>query len=313
MISGAAIAAARARIAGDVLPTPLVPLPREAGAREVWLKLELAQPVGSFKLRGAANAVRSADPAELARGLVTVSAGNLAQAVAWMARSLGVPATAIVPDHASAAKLAGVERLGGRVLRVPESSLWQAVEERGLPGVEGCFVDPLGDEVVVGNATIAAEVLERLPAVEALLVPVGSGALAVGTAGAARALAPGTHVYGCEPETAPALTAALAAGRPTPVAVTPSFVEGAGARTILPPLWERLRDGVAGAVAVSLTETSAAIELMANRVGVAAEGAGAVATAAALSGRVPGRGPLVCVVSGGEVYPVLRRGSVPLS
>lgn len=302
MIELAAIEAARARIAGDIVRTPLVRMPQTNGGADVWLKLELLQPVGSFKLRGAANAGRAADPAAVQRGLVTVSAGNMAQGVAWIARRLGVPATIIAPEQASATKLAAVEQLGGTVVRVSQARWWQAVQEGGMAGVEGHFVHPLDDDVMAANGTIGVEILEDLPDAGVILVPIGSGALAVGVASAVRRMRPATRVYACEPTTAAALTAALAAGCPTPIETAPSFIDGAGGRTVLPAAWERLKNGVAGAVAVSPRETAAAMRLLAERVHVIAEGAGALATAAALSGRVHG-GPIVCVVSGGNVDP----------
>jgi threonine dehydratase len=280
--------------------TPLVRLQVDAPA-EIWLKLENLQPIASFKLRGAANAVRSADPAEYAAGLVTASAGNMAQGVAWIARELGLPATIVVPERAPATKLAAVERLGGKVTRVPYEEWWRAVEESRVPGLEGLFVHPVVDErVMAGNGTIALEILEDLPDPDAVVVPYGGGGLVTGIASALRTRRPETRVYAVEPATGAALNAALAAGEPTDIDFRPSFVDGAGSPQVLPDMFERVRDLIDGAFMASVDETAAAVRLLADRARVVAEGAGALAPAAALAGR-PGGGKVVCVVSGGNI------------
>jgi threonine dehydratase len=280
--------------------TPLVRLHADAPA-EIWLKLENLQPIASFKIRGAANAVRAADPAEVEAGLVTASAGNMAQGVGWIARDLGVPATIVVPEHAPATKLAAVERLGGRVMRVPYADWWRAIEESRVPGVEGLFVHPVEDEgVMAGNGTIGLEILEDLPDPEAVVVPYGGGGLVTGIASALRALSPETRVYAVEPETGAALNAALAAGEPTKIDYRPSFVDGSGSPSVLPGMFARVRELIDGAFIASLDETAAAVRLLAERTRVVAEGAGALAPAAALAGRA-GEGKVVCVVSGGNI------------
>jgi threonine dehydratase len=280
--------------------TPLVRLHADAPA-EIWLKLENLQPIASFKIRGAANAVRAADPAEVEAGLVTASAGNMAQGVGWIARELGVPATIVVPEHAPATKLIAVERLGGRVMRVPYADWWRAIEESRMPGVEGLFVHPVEDEgVMAGNGTIGLEILEDLPDPEAVVVPFGGGGLVTGIASALRALSPETRVYAVEPETGAALNAALAAGEPTKIDYRPSFVDGSGSPSVLPGMFARVRELIDGAFTASLDETAAAVRLLAERTRVVAEGAGALAPAAALAGRA-GEGKVVCVVSGGNI------------
>ncbi|MQA73411.1 MAG: pyridoxal-phosphate dependent enzyme [Solirubrobacterales bacterium] len=300
MIALAAIESARERIAGAALRTPLVRLAVDAPG-EIWLKLENLQPIASFKIRGAANAVRAADPADLEAGLVTASAGNMAQGVAWIARELGLPATIVVPEHAPATKLAAIERLGGEVMRVPYEDWWRAIEESRVPGIEGLFIHPVEDEgVMAGNGTIALEILEDLPDPDAVLVPYGGGGLVTGMASALRALRPTTRVYAVEPETAAALNAALAAGAPTEIEYRPSFVDGSGSRSVLPGMWPRVRELIDGAFIASLDETAAAVRLLAERTRVVAEGAGALAPAAALAGRA-GEGVVVCVVSGGNI------------
>jgi threonine dehydratase len=295
-----AIESARDRIAGAALRTPLVRLRMDAPA-EIWLKLENLQPIASFKIRGAANAVRAADRAEVDAGLVTASAGNMAQGVAWIARELGVPATIVVPESAPETKLAAVGRLGGKVMRVPYADWWRTIEESRVPGLEGLFVHPVVDErVMAGNGTIALEILEDLPDPEAVVVPYGGGGLVTGIASALRALRPETRVYAVEPETGAALNAALAAGEPTEIDYRPSFVDGAGSPRVLPGMFSRVRELIDGAFTASPDETAAAVRLLAERTRVVAEGAGALAPAAALAGRA-GEGKVVCIVSGGNI------------
>jgi threonine dehydratase len=295
-----AIESARERIAGTAVRTPLVRLNVDARA-EIWLKLENLQPIGSFKIRGAANAVRTADPVQLEGGLVTASAGNMAQGVAWMARELGLPATIVVPEHAPQTKLDAAERLGATVMRVPYADWWRAIEESRAEGVEGVFIHPVEDErVMEGNGTVALEILEDLPDPDAVLVPFGGGGLVTGIASALAALRPETRVYAVEPETGAALNAALAAGEPTEIDYQPSFVDGSGSRTVLPGMWPRVREVIAGAFTASIEETAAAVRLLAERTRIVAEGAGALATAAALAGHA-GEGQIVCVVSGGNI------------
>ncbi len=273
---------------------------------EIWLKLENLQPIGSFKLRGAANAILSAPRAELARGVVTTSTGNMAQGVAWMARELGIPATIVAPDNASEVKLAAVERLGGRVVRLPWEQWWAAVDadrDRKLgEGVEGYFVHPVKDPpVMAGNGTIGLELAEQLEDVDAVLIPWGGGGLTTGVASALRAVSPATKVYVCEPENGAPVTAAIAnGGVPTPVDFTPSFVDGAGSGALLDVMWEHARELVSGAFAVSLADTAAAVRLLLERARIVAEGAAALTVAAALAGRAEGD-RLVCIVSGGNI------------
>ena len=283
--------------------TPLVRLHVDAPA-EIWLKLENLQPVGAFKIRGAGNAVLSAPREELAAGLVTTSTGNMAQGVAWMARELGVPATIVVPDNASAAKLAAVERLGGRVVRVPWDQWWAAVaadEERDLGSdVEGFFVHPVQDPpVIAGNGTIGLELVEDLDSFDAVCIPWGGGGLATGIASALRALRPATKVYVCEPG-APFAAAVANGGTPLPVEFTPSFVDGAGSGSLLPTMWEHAKDLVADAFPIPLDETAAAVRLLLERGRIVGEGAAGLTVAAAVSGRA-GTGRIVCIVSGGNI------------
>jgi threonine dehydratase len=300
LIPLAEIERARERIAGAAVRTPLVRLHADAPA-EIWLKLENLQPIGSFKIRGATNAIRAASPEDLAGGVVTASAGNMAQGVAWAAREAGVPATIVVPDHAPQTKLDAIERLGGQIVKVPYEQWWQAIEESRFEGAEGLFVHPVQDELVMaGNGTIGLELVEDLPNLDTVLVPFGGGGLSSGIASAVKQLRPQARVFACEPETAAAVTAALAAGGPAEIEYTPSFVDGAGARTALPAMWPIVSEVIDGAHVATLDETAAAIRLLAERVRVIAEGAGALAAAVALSGRAGG-GTIACIVSGGNI------------
>jgi threonine dehydratase len=301
VIELAAIREARGRIADVAVRTPLVRLPVDDAPAEIYCKLETLQPINSFKIRGAANAIRSATAAERAPGLVTASAGNMAQGVAWVARELGLAATIAVPDHAPQAKIAAIERLGGRVLPVPYEEWWQAIVTSRVDGVEGLFVHPVQDPAVMaGNGTIGLEILEDLPDPDAVVIPVGGGGLTVGIASAIKALRPQTKVYTAEPETGAALSAAIAAGGPVDVDYQASFVDGAGSRRVLDPMWPRLQELVDVSVAVSLDDARGAVRTLAERLRVIAEGAGALATAAALTGQA-GRGKVVCIVSGGNI------------
>jgi threonine dehydratase len=293
--------AARERIRGLAVRTPLFRLPLDDV--EIHLKLETLQPIGSFKIRGAGNAMRSAPRDLLDRGVYTASAGNMAQGVAWCAREMGIPCTVVVPDDAPRAKLDAIERLGARTLLVPFADWWTVLEEHRYPGLDGLFVHPVADPAVIaGNGTIGLEILEELPDVDAVLVPFGGGGLSGGIASALRAEKPHVPVYACEIETAAPLAKSWAAGAPSSVDRIPSFVDGIGGKSVLPEMWELLRAVLEGPIVVSLEEAAEAVRLLVARARVVAEGAGAVPVAAALAGRA-GRGRLACVVSGGNIDP----------
>ena len=292
---------AREAIAGAAVRTPLIRLDAPESEAEIYLKLENLQPIGSFKIRGATNAIRQAPREQVEAGVITASAGNMAQGVAWAAREAGVPCTVIVPEHAPQTKLQAIERLGGTIVKVAYERWWQALTESRFEGVEGLFVHPVENELVMaGNGTIGLELLEDLPDPDVVLIPFGGGGLSVGIASAVKALRPETRVYAVEPETAAPLAASLAAGSPQEVEYRPSFVDGAGARTVLEKMWPLVREAVDGSFVASLEETSAAVRLLAERARVVAEGAGALGVAAALSCRA-GSGKLVCIVSGGNI------------
>ena len=288
---------ARERLGSSVVRTPLLRL-----GERIWLKLENLQPIGSFKLRGALSAVREAAPAELAGGVVTASAGNMAQGVAWAAREAGVRARVVVPEAAPRAKLDAVAELGGDVIRVPHEVWWQTLVERHYQGVDGFFVHPVEDEAVMaGNGTIGLEVCEQLDEFDTVIVPWGGGGLTTGIASALRAVRQGVRVVTAEPATAAPLAASVRAGAPTEIEYRPSFVDGAGGRALLPTMWERARELVDEASVVTLEDAAEAMRMLATRARVVAEGAGALALAVAL--RRDDR--CVCIVSGGNVDAVV--------
>jgi len=300
VIELAAIEEARDRIAGVALRTPLVRLQVDAPA-EIYLKLENLQPINSFKIRGATNAIMLAPPSERAKGLVTASAGNMAQGVAWTARELGVPASIVVPQSAPQAKLAAIERLGGKVVKLPYDDWWNVIITSQAEGLDGMFVHPVQDPAVMaGNGTIGLEILEDLPDPDAVIIPYGGGGLTAGIASAIKALSPRTAIVTAEPASGAGLAAAMAAGEPVDAAFSPSFVDGAGSRRVLDSVWPLVRPLVDRALDIPVPDVAAAVRVLAERARVIAEGAGALAPAAALSGRAGG-GKVVCVVSGGNI------------
>jgi threonine dehydratase len=271
---------------------------------QVYLKLETLQPVNSFKIRGAGNAVLQATDEELAAGVVTASAGNMAQGVAYAARLRGVPATIVVPEGAPLTKVAAVERFGGRVVSLPYDEWWQVLVEGHYDGSDGVFVHPVDDlRVMAGNGTIGLELLEDLPDVDAVVVPYGGGGLITGIASAVKASRPDVRFYAVEPATGAPVSAALA-GEQGDVEYVRSFVDGAGSRSLIPRVWAQASQLIDGAFAIQLDEAAAAIRLIAERMRVIAEGAGALATAAAVSGRA-GSGKVACIVSGGNIDPAV--------
>ena len=281
--------------------TPLVRLQADDAPAEIYLKLENIQPIGSFKLRGAYNAARRADPAQVQQGLSTASAGNMGQGVAWAAKELGVPCTVIVPDYAPQTKVGAMERLGARVVKVPFDEWWTAMENSKIEGVEGLFLHPVENEdLMAGNGTIGLEILEDLPDPDVVLIPYGGGGLTTGIASAIKQERPETKVYAVEQDTAAPLNATLEAGEMTAIDYQVSFVDGAGAKALLPKMWALVEPLIDGACKVTLDEVAEAIRVLAERQRVIAEGAGALATAAALSGSAGG-GKVVCIVSGGNI------------
>jgi threonine dehydratase len=313
-ISLEAIEAARGRIAGAAVRTPLLRLELEDAPCDLWLKLENLQPIGSFKIRGAGNAMALADPGELARGVYTGSAGNMAQGVAWNARRLGVPCRVVVPDTAPRAKLDAIERLGGTWVPKPFDEWWGVLRNHGHPDESGFFVHPVSNpDVIAGNGTIGLEILEDLPDVDAVVVPYGGGGLSCGIASALKALRPSVRVYAAEVETSGPFAASLEAGEPVEVERIPSFVDGIGGKGVLPEMWPLARELLDGSIVTSLADIAAAIRLLVERAHVVAEGAGGAAVASALTGVAEGN--VVAVVSGGNLDPsvlaTILRGEMP--
>jgi threonine dehydratase len=295
-------------VAQAAIRTPLVRLNLWEAPAEIYLKLENLQPIGSFKIRGAANAMSLMSKAELARGVLVASAGNMAQGAAWNARRLGIPCTVIAPDYAPDAKVRAIERLGGRVIKVPFDRWWQTFTDRSYPGVDAAFIHSFDDDrVMAGNGTIGLELLEDLPDVDTVLIPWGGGGLAAGIAAALRALKPSARIYAVETETGAPLTASLQAGSVQVVDYQPSFVDGIGSKTVFTNMLSMAQDLLDGSFTTSLDEIAAALRMMAERNRVIAEGAGAVALAVALSGKA-GNGRIACIVSGGNIdLPVLSK------
>jgi threonine dehydratase len=296
---------ARQRIEGSVPRTPLIRM-EGSDATDLYLKLENLQPIRSFKLRGADNAMALLSPSELAAGVYTASAGNMAQGLAWAARRRSVRCTVVCPDGAPQTKLDGIRRLGAETVTLPYDQWWDILAtHRYAPLEPARFIHPVSDlGVMAGNGTIGLEILEDLPDVDSVLVPFGGGGLSCGIAAAIRGLKPLARVYGCEVETAAPLAAAMAAGHPVECKRTPTFVDGIGARTMLVEMWPPTRRLLAGSFVVGLGEVAAAIRMLIERAAVVGEGAAGAAVAAGLKG-LAGGGRVVCVVSGGNIDPAL--------
>lgn len=292
--------AARERITGTAVRTPLVRLRVDAPC-EIYLKLETLQPIGSFKLRGALNAMRALTPQQLAEGVYTPSAGNMAQGVAWAARELGVPCRVIAPDHAPRTKIEAIERLGASVRLIPFADWWRAILEHEVPGEHGAFIHPGADpDVIAGNGTVGLEILEDLPDADAIIVPYGSGGFACAVACAAHAIRPGLPVYAAELEGRAPFAASLKAGRPVSIDYTASFVDGIGGKSVLEEMWPLASTALAGSLTASLRQVADAIRVLVERARVVAEGAGAASVAAALAHDTGAR-RVVCVISGGNI------------
>ena len=301
LIPLSAIEEARRVIAGKAIRTPLVRLNLLDAPAEIYLKLENLQPIGSFKIRGAANAMARLSPERLERGVVTASAGNMAQGVAWCARELGVACTVIEPSSAPDAKVSAIERLGGRVIKVSFDEWWRAFQERGFAGVEGTFIHSFDDPfVMAGNGTIGLEIVEDLPDVDAVVIPWGGGGLTCGIASALRQLRPSCKIFTAEVSTAAPLAASLAAGVPTEIDYQPSWVDGIGAKAVFPQMFDRARTLIDGALVADLDSIASALRLLITQNHIVAEGAGACPVACTLSG-VAGTGKIVCIISGGNI------------
>ena len=309
------IRAAQIHVADLAIRTPLVRLNVDNAAAEIYLKLENLQPINSFKIRGAGNAMRLADPEQLAQGVWTASAGNMAQGVAWCARQLGYRCRVVVPDHAPQAKLDAMVRLGAEYVKVPFAEWFEILQTRHFDGMDGYFIHPVSDpHVMAGNGTIGLEIHEDLPDVDVVVIPFGGGGLSCGIASALRALNPDIKIYACEVETASPLAASFREGRAMKIDYQPSFIDGIGSPMVLEEMWPLVQQLLDGSLTVSVDETAKALRLIAERNRVIAEGAGAVSAAVALSGQA-GTGKVVCVVSGGNIdtgkLTTILQGKVP--
>src|SRR5688572_6260080 len=296
------IEAARENVAGTVLRTPLVRIDLGSDAPEIYLKLENLQPTNAYKIRGAVNAVTRLSPEQRARGVWTISAGNAGQGVAYAARAAGIPCSVVAIETAPQTKLERMRALGATIVPVSYEQAWQAAEAHAFDGVDGTFIHPFdNDHFIAGHGTMGLEIVEQLPAVKAVVAAIGGGGLITGVGSAVKALRPGVKVMGAEPETAAPYSYSLKHGGPRRFPDwQASFVDGAGGKSVTDRMWRRMQPIVDGSITVALDQTSAAMRLIAEKTRTIAEGAGALALAAALTGEV-GEGPIVCVVSGGNI------------
>ena len=296
------IQAARAQIAKTIMRTPLVRLDLGPDSPKILLKLENLQPTNSYKLRGAVNAVAMLSESDRSRGVWTISAGNAGQGIAYAARQAGVPCTVVAIETAPKAKIERMRALGAQLIPVSYETAWQALGDREFPGANGTFVHPFDDQnFIAGHATMGLEIFEDAPDTVAVIAAIGGGGLITGVGSALKALNPHIKVWGAEPETAAPM--ALSISKSSPQVFKDwkhSFVDGAGGKSVFPRMWERMQPLVDGCIVVTLDETRKAMRLMADKARVIAEGAGALPLAAALTGRA-GQGPIVAIVSGGNV------------
>lgn len=293
---------ARRHVYEAAMRTPLVRLRYDQAPAEIYLKLENLQPIGSFKIRGAYNAVRLLAADQRSHGVWTVSAGNAGQGVAFAARQAGMPCKVLVIETAPATKIEAMRRLGAEIIKAPYDQCWKALGERSHPAMDGAFVHPFEDDAfIAGNASAGVEILEDLPDVECIVAGVGGGGLSCGIASAIRELKPGVKVFGAEPETGSPLARSFAMGSAQRFPDwKASWVDGCGGQSVFPRMWAIAHHVLAGSIVSSLEEIRQAMKLVAERNHVIAEGAGACAVAAALSGKC-GRGKVVAVVSGGNI------------
>jgi threonine dehydratase len=293
---------ARGRIAGTVLRTPLVKLDLGGGAPDIRLKLENLQPTNAYKIRGATNAVARLSDSERARGVWTISAGNAGQGVAYAARQFGIPCTVVAIETAPQTKLDRMRALGATIVPVSYDEAWRAVETHAFAGLDGTFIHPFDNhDFIAGHATMGLEILEDCPEVRTVICAIGGGGLITGVGSAVKAKRPKAKVLGAEPETAAPYALSLREGGPRKfIDWKASFVDGAGGKSVTERMWQRMRPVTDGAITVTLDQTREAMRLIAEKSRTIAEGAGALALAAALTGQA-GEGPIVCVVSGGNI------------
>jgi threonine dehydratase len=296
------IQAARTRIAATVLRTPLVRLDLGQSGPDIRLKLENLQPTNAYKIRGAANAVARLSDEQRARGVWTISAGNAGQAVAFAARAAGIPCAVVAIETAPQTKLDRMRALGAEIVPVSYEEAWQAAEAHAFAGMDGTFIHPFDNyDFIAGHGTMGLEILEDAPEVQAVIAAIGGGGLITGVGSAIKALRPGIRILGAEPDTAAPFALSRREGGPRKFpGWQASFVDGAGGQSVTQRMWRRMQPVVDGAATVSLDQVRDAMRLMAEKARVIAEGAGALALAAALGGEA-GEGPTVCIVSGGNI------------
>jgi len=295
------VIAARDNIRGIAVRTPLLKLVADTPGVNIYLKLENLQPLGSFKIRPAVNVLKTIDRERLRRGVLTASAGNFGQGLAFAARALGIPVTVVVPDGSAATKAQALAELGAKVIRLPFEEWWQVLTSRSFAGEDGAFIHPVAESAVLaGNATIGAEIIEDQPNFDAVVVPFGGGGLACGIGSMMRRLRPAVRMIVAESEAAQPAAAALANGRPTRVPHIQSFVDGMGSTTVLDEMWPLVRQMVDQAACASFAQITEAIRLLARRHHIIAEAAGAASLAAAMAGQA-GKGNIICIVSGGNI------------
>jgi threonine dehydratase len=283
--------------------TPLLRLNTPNGASEIYLKLENLQPIGAYKIRSMGNILLTAQRQALDKGVYTASSGNAGLGMAWMAQQLGIAARVYAPETSPAAKLNAIREFGADVHLLDSDAWWQIIENGGHPDDPGLYADAVrSPAALAGNATIGLEIIEQLPDVDTIFVPFGGGGVACGIAAAARACKPATRIIVAESDAAAPATAALRAGRPEPVAMQPSFISGAGAPCVLREMWPLVSTLIDGTAVVAVSDVAAAIRLLCIRNHVVAEGAGAIAVAAALAAQ-GNTGKTVCVVTGGNIDP----------
>ena len=293
---------ARQRIAGTALRTPLFRLDLGRDGPDIRLKLENLQPTNAYKIRGAANAVAKLGPGDRARGVWTISAGNAGQAVAFAARAAGIPCSVVAVETAPQTKLDRMGALGATIVPVSYTEAWKAAEAHAFEGMDGIFIHPFDNhDFIAGHGTMGLEILEDAPDARTVIAAIGGGGLITGVGSAIKALRPDVRVLGAEPETAAPYALSLREGAPCKfLDWQASFVDGAGGQSVTQRMWERMQKVVDGAITISLDQVRDAMRLTAEKARVIAEGAGALALAAALSGEA-GKGPIVCIVSGGNI------------
>src|SRR5438128_5208779 len=316
IISPQMIREARERIKNSIVRTPLVRLNVDDAPASIFLKLENLQPTSSFKVRGVCNALALSGRAS--KGVYTVSAGNMAQALAWQAKEIGIPCSVIVPDNAPGTKIQGIKRYGARIIPLGFDEVWEVVKNHGYDPLERegwNFIHPFADaRMIAGNGTIGFELLEDIPDLDSVVVPFGGGGLSAGIAIAVKSQNPKVRVYACERETAAPLPASYSKGSAQEINRTPSFVDGIGGKSVVPEMWKLVRPLLEGSIVVSLKETASALRLILERNRVLAEGAGAASVAAALTGKA-GLERVACIVSGGNIDPeklvTIVHGGIP--